>query len=446
MTILSNAHPVIHFAWTLALALSALVGALAGSLFLRRAVRFGLARHRRSTRARIQPLIDGLCDNCIDSEAGFDKLRKYPEAVRQMLLDRLALGDEDADPVRLARLRSICADFGLVDLWRRQLTRPPSGWSIPALLSRKLTSLERIPSLSFVVRAEAADNLGRIRDQTSCRLLGNALEDPHLAVRSAAAQALSRIRAPSSFPVLVRKLEDAALGRGATLSVRTLRMTLSAFPLACTSGFADMLQHPHRRARFLAADVIATMMERNSVAAQSRIPLFPLKISLREAGNLNQINKALPKGKTAESGFPPPHDALPGRVAEIFLTRLPRDPNPDVRARASDVIAHLDDPRAAPALVALLNDGEWFVRLHAARALSRYRPCPIEALGRRLTDSNWRVREAATKAIATQGRRGVSFLLAHYRATTDRYSREQVGEQIQRAGFDLGVGGATVST
>ena len=45
--------------------------------------------------------------------------------------------------------------------------------------------------------------------------------------------------------------------------------------------------------------------------------------------------------------------------------------NPDVRARAAPVISYLADPRSTPVLLALLEDGQWFVRLHSVRALAK---------------------------------------------------------------------------
>jgi hypothetical protein len=88
-----------------------------------------------------------------------------------------------------------------------------------------------------------------------------------------------------------------------------------------------------------------------------------------------------------------------------------------------------------PVLLTLLDDSEWFVRLHATRALAECRAFPLEALGRRLTDTNWRVREAAAQVVSARGQEGIRFLLAHFRATDDRYSREQVVEQLERTGL-----------
>jgi len=390
-----------HFAWVLAIAFSALVVLLAGFPLMGQAIRLAVDHYSKPLRAALDRRIAGLLDGSIDYDAGLRMLREHARSARRAVLDRLGASAAGPDPEHLATLRRLATDLGLVDLWRRQAVGQ-SVSSMPYDLGLRPRLLERIPGLGFVTRAEAAENLGHLRDQASGPVLAQALDDPHPAVRSAAARALGRIGAPASFPALARKLEDAALGRGETLSVRTLRMALANFDVAHTSHLAEMLQHPHRRVRFLATDVIATMLSRTG-------------------------QQLLPESQV--------RNTLPDRVAGICLSSLSIDPNPDVRARAADVIVHLNDPRTVPALLALLEDSEWFVRLHATRALAKCRIFPLKALGHRLTDTNWRVREAAAQVIGARGQEGVKFLLAHFRATDDRYSREQVVEQLERAGL-----------
>lgn len=392
---------VADFMWMLALVLSGLVAALAGLVLIRRSVNALAARRRRELTALLKRRIDELLEGSADYESGLRQLREWPKCARRLLLDRLA-STEVTSPDGVARLRRLCSDLGLVELWRRQLGHEPSGGLVSGLIRRRRTLLERIPSLSFVARAEAAEGLGLLRDQRSWPLLAKALDDPNPEVRSVAVRALGRIQAPSSFPMMVRMLRASALGQGRNVCLRSLKMALAGFPLIYASDLGAMLQHPHRRVRFLAADLIATMVQRSGTPTQ------PCCI---------------------------PHSPLLDPVADIFLTALVTDQSADVRARAADVVARLDDGRAVPALLTLLNDAEWFVRLHAVRALADCGPVPLEAFGSKLTDPNWRVREAAAQALAAQGERGARFLLAHFRATNDRYSREQVAEQIERLGL-----------
>ena len=395
-------HSVADFIWASAIVFAGLVALLAAFLFARQTVQAAALRHSRKLSDRLSPCIEALLDGSADYEAGLLQLRQHRAYARQVLLDQVALTDSHPNLERVARLRELCSDLGLVAEWRGQLSREPLSGLISRLTRRDLTFIERLPSLSFVARAEAAERLGLIGDRRSWPLLARALNDPNLVVRSVAARALGRIQAPASFPMLARKLQDVAMGGDRNLSLRSLKMTLASFPLIYVADLGAMLQHPHRRVRFLAADLAAAMMEQS----RDHVKRWYL-----------------------------PHGPLLDPIADIVLTGLITDQNPEVRARAADVIAHLDDERAIAALLILLGDSEWFVRLHATRALAECEFVPLQALGGVLTDPNWRVREAAAQALSVQGQRGVGFLLAHFRTTTDRYSREQAAEQIERLGL-----------
>jgi HEAT repeat protein len=395
-------HPAAQVVWMPGIALSILIASLSAFIFVRRAIHSAAFRRPADAAATLAPWIDGLLSGLIEYETGLGKLAGHSRTVQRIVLERLPSVEWEASPDRLSRLKRICADFGLVTEWRRQLARQRSGWAFSSLFEPGLRPLERIPGLHFVARAEAAENLGIIRDEPSWPLLVEALDDPHLTVRSVAARALAGIQAPESFPALAQKLQSAALGLGRNLSVRTLKMTLASFPMDRAADLGGLLHHTHRRVRFLAADVIATMTQREAKMAQ-------------------QIR--------------PSPSAVPAPIAEIFLTAFLTDDNPDVRARAADVIGPLEDRRAERALLLLLDDAEWFVRLHATRALAERRPLDLAPLGRRLTDSNWRVREAAVQTLAAQGDRGVRLLLTHFLSTEDRYSRDQVAEHMERMGL-----------
>ncbi len=185
--------------------------------------------------------------------------------------------------------------------------------------------------------------------------------------------------------------------------MRHIKAALVGFPLRQARELALSLKHPHPRVRFLAADVVREMVECAAGAAGGLV--------LRR------------------------EDFAP-ELAELFLTGLVFDENPDVRARAAPVIAHLDDPRTALPLVMLLDDAQWVVRLYAVRALAQRRFVALaEHVTRRLTDANWRVREAAVRTLLSFGPASVERLLGHFVTTQDRYSLEQIAEELQRAGL-----------
>ena len=70
------------------------------------------------------------------------------------------------------------------------------------------------------------------------------------------------------------------------------------------------------------------------------------------------------------------------------------------------------------------------------RSLARHRFLPAgDRISNALTDPNWRVREAAVRTLRGFGRPGLDLLTSHFLATRDRYSREQVADEFQRAGL-----------
>jgi hypothetical protein len=84
---------------------------------------------------------------------------------------------------------------------------------------------------SFVLRTEAAENLGIVHHQPSWRLLVEALDDRTAAVRFAATS-LTRIREPESFTPLAARLETPAQDPAPKISVRSLKMALASFPVS----------------------------------------------------------------------------------------------------------------------------------------------------------------------------------------------------------------------
>ncbi|HEY6292773.1 MAG TPA: HEAT repeat domain-containing protein [Terriglobia bacterium] len=312
--------------------------------------------------------------------------------------------DADSDLQAISGAWKVCEDLGLVKVWQRRLADQYSRSLFKRLFSRGYSLVERTHLFSFVLRAEAAENLGIIRHQPSWPLLAEALHDSHLTVASTAARALAAIQKPDSFPALAERLQAAALNPAAEMSARTLVMALASFPSLTSVGLKHLLVHPHGRARFLAADVIAVMLRQEAKRAGAAA------------------------GPESSSNFPP-------EVAEIVLTRLVVDENADVRARAADVAGYLQHPRAMSAILALLTDAEWFVRLHAVRAIAYQKLMPLAAVRDRLTDPNWRVREASAQTLSARGGLGVEYLLDPFVNTADRYSQEQVAEQIVRAGL-----------
>jgi len=385
----------------MAVALLALLGAVIGFVVIRRVKRDCESRLGNQTRRLCEEALHGLLTAEIQHLDALARLRRLPKAQVRASFESILREDKEPSPERAAALRKLCEDLGLVALWRRRLAARRSTRGASRLIDYLYVWRRRGP-LNFVLRAEAAENLGIICDQSSWPLLVDALDDPNGAVRSAAVRNLARIREPRGFAALADRLELAARDSAPEISARCLKMALASFPLMQAARLRQPLEHPHPRVRLLASEVVFLMVQREAA----------------EGG---------------DPGFNCEH--LPAEVAEIFLTRLARDHDPDVRARAADVVARLEPFCALPVLTPLLGDSAWFVRLHAVRALRHQRTAPLALLSQRLTDPHWRVREAAARTLFTRGRSGVRRLFEHFLTTDDRYSQEQVAEQIERGGL-----------
>jgi HEAT repeat protein len=186
------------------------------------------------------------------------------------------------------------------------------------------------------------------------------------------------------------------------LAFRTVKSAVVSFPLSQAVVLESSLRHQHRRIRFLCTDVIREMVEKEAEGH----PDFYL-----DPGN-----------------FAP-------SLIELFLNTQSLDENPDVRARAAPVIAYLRDPRAVPVLLGLLDDPEWFVRLHTVRALAKPRfGGQLLQIAGRLADPRWIVREGAVRTLLSFGDAGTAVLYDYFLASEDRYSREQIADEWQRAG------------
>lgn len=377
-------------------------GILIGLTIVRRQRRERYFQRIDDLRRRYGPVLTGVLNGTTDYERGVALLQSVSGLDRDYVLEQLLLG-KAPQPSEVPVLRRLCEDLSLVKVWQRSLRGHFDVGSLRDAFGRPEGVLQRVGRLSFLLRARAAENLATIRYQPSWPLLVEALDDPHPDVQAVAVRALSIIAEPQSLAALVKRMEKAVLAPGTRISLRAVKSALVSLPLHQSGGLLASLKHGHRRVRFLATDVIRERVE--------------LKAATEE-----------------DFGLAPP--AFPHELAEVFLTQLCFDENPDVRARAAPVIAYLEDPRATPVLVTLLEDTQWFVRLHTVRALAKRKYLPqAAALSRRLTDSHWMVREAAARALLVFGRVGVDQLSAHFLSTQDRYSREQIADEMQRAGL-----------
>ena len=388
----------------LALFILALLGNffLIGIVFHRRHRRKKLFKRVDAFRERYGPIVAGVLSGRLDYPGGLEELRSISSPDRLSMLERVCL-ERKVSPPEEATLRRLCEDLGLVKIWQQRLMGQVDYASLRKALFNPQGLLRRVKSLHFLIRSKSAENLGFVRHEASWPLLVKALDDPNPDLQVVAVRSLAAIHHPGSFLPLVDQLQKAVLDPASNLSVRTLKSALVGFSLRSASELRDSLRHTNPRIRFLATDVMREIVERKASGG----PEFRL-----DSTNFDDEMK------------------------EMFLTDLPIDENPDVRARSAPVIAHFTDERAASTLLKLLEDPVWFVRLHALRSFAGHRFLPYAArISNALTDTNWRVRETAVRTLRGFGQPGLDLLTTHFLSTRDRYSREQIADEFQRAGL-----------
>jgi HEAT repeat protein len=122
-------------------------------------------------------------------------------------------------------------------------------------------------------------------------------------------------------------------------------------------------------------------------------------------------------------------------LGESALIELTWDPDPNVRAAAVETLGTRTGRSVGAALLARLDDSEWFVRVHAARAAGHVLGAEAApTMTRLLADERWWVRTAAKDALRGMGADAVPSLLTVL-AHEDRFARNGAAEVLQDIGF-----------
>ncbi len=123
------------------------------------------------------------------------------------------------------------------------------------------------------------------------------------------------------------------------------------------------------------------------------------------------------------------------RLGEPELVELTWDPDPNVRAAAVETLGSRSGSVVEAALLARLDDSEWFVRVHAARAAGQVLGAgAARSIARLLADERWWVRTAAKDALRAIGTDAVPTLLPML-GHEDRFARNGAAEVLQDVGF-----------
>jgi HEAT repeat protein len=122
-------------------------------------------------------------------------------------------------------------------------------------------------------------------------------------------------------------------------------------------------------------------------------------------------------------------------LGDAALIELTWDSDPNVRAAAVETLGTRSGPAVGVALLARLDDSEWFVRVHAARAAGHVLGAEAApTVARHLAEQRWWVRTAAKDALRGMGSDAVPSLLAIL-GHEDPFARNGAAEVLQDIGF-----------
>jgi HEAT repeat protein len=359
---------------------------------------------RKEARAQVAAFVRGqLSLDDMVRLRGEVKARPVRDAVHELLF-------ATRTPQNAARISELLFALHSVDEWaarafgrrrgrmlvegsiRREAPRTPG--------PRRLRLVDRVRRLkAFAVpRALMVDHLGQLAPDFAQVFLVEAAADPAREVRQAAIAAMGKARHPPLIPHLAAELEQCIV-QDHDVSLHTVKIALSSFPLSDLPHFVPFLGHPHPGVRFTVVDVVRHIAD--------------------EAARGGRLNK---------------NDFSPD-LYHAFLDRLVVDVSADVRARSAAVVRHFRDDRATRALRRLVHDENEFVRLHAVRAAAdRFYADLLPDLTRRVLDPDWRVRDAAVKSMLPFGTAGLDAVYRVFLESQDEESARQITDGLQRAG------------
>lgn len=374
-------------------------------VFYRRLARSRYYAAKDSARERYQHVITKFLRRELDVARTATLLEEAASQPEQDALEDMLL---NAPPEQRERLSELLFALGNVEKWARTAYGYRRGRTFVQRAFRGDAPLGTGPANRWnpilrvrffsVPRAIAVERLGALSPSLATYFATEALADPAFEVQRAAIAVLGKNRVPSAIPQLVKELQR-AVQQTSDLSLRSLKSALVSYQIDDLPWFVPVLQHPNDRVRFFVVDAVR-------------------EICIRAAREL-PLNK---------NDFAQP-------FYDLFLTTMSHDPSPDVRARGAAVIGYFRDERAIHALRQLLADENEFVRLHATRACSdRLFASLVPDLLLRLADAKWRVRESAARSLRAMGPEGFDELLKLFVATPDRYTADQIVDEIQRSG------------
>lgn len=242
-------------------------------------------------------------------------------------------------------------------------------------------------SRNVLIKASAIDKLGRMGFEPSTTKLLPLLDDRLPEIRSVTVRALSRIGSLEGLVAITDRL-PVLLGRG-YITRKAMETSLLNFGEHAITFLAEYHAHD------------------------------------TDPWNMSCVLETL-------SHLPP--DARSTSMAVEHLDSV----NPEVRSKALKVLGRADQDggeRLLEQILPLLDDPVWFVRLQAVKSAKSFaNEVAAKAIGRRLFDENWNVRDEAAVALTRYNAWAVDVF--HDALTAeDGYAKESVCEEIEKSRF-----------
>ncbi len=325
------------------------------------------------------------------------KLRALPSPTLEFLLEPLLLKCASAPPLA-GVLQEICLELGLLDIWQRRILGQFAPVTFRQACSIPDRALHFFGHLHFLLRARSARSLGLLHHRASWPVLARALDDPHPDVQRVALRALAALSEPRSLPALVIQMDRAVTDKRCGLSLHSLKAALARFPLSDALQLLPAMRHPNPRVRAAAAEILHAMAKREA-------PDEPALIQYKN-------------------------------VFDREIAMLTSDVDPRVRAIAFEVAALLDSANRPPTAPREPDRARDPVRTASPGPSPQdLQALPLAELTRLLADPRRTVRQATLLAILALGREGQSRLYEEFLKTEDKSLRDQILEELDRAGL-----------
>ncbi len=316
---------------------------------------------------------------------------------------------------------------------------------------------------SVYVQAAAAWALGRLGDSAHTAALVTALREHAGVVSIAAASALGRLGDVRAREALARavfdadpELRDAAaralasLGSGSERRVEELPVIDGALPVASyVALLVSQTDAPPEGAIDLAAirPLLASAAREALRGPLERVAAALLVLASADAphvtiGSLTGDLDSWPEAARAEA-----REQLDALGTDLLdeLVAVSHHPDPSVRAAAVGVLARIDRPEAATALVASLEDDERSVQRAVLSALGRYHPSTSPEATRHVgallrNHPDWATRTLAAETLARLGQpEGRTALIEALRRDGYAFVREAAARALGRLGGEEAV-------